>query len=215
MGYMYAVHWTYFYVRDIMFTFVAHFLTLKIMRQRTKAGLPTDDQQANYKSDQEYVDACVAKASRFCTDIKKAKKDGMNIWDQRNLAISFTQQEANLTFNNCRERVSDDSRRHGRIVEADQCAPLCSEAADVFWKILFDAGLVDERHQPKVSKSQSTIIACLMGQKLGLEPLWAPFEQFWNIPNMASRYSYTKSCKYFPDLFKKVMDLLGMDIKVE
>lgn len=178
------------------------------MTQKTKAVLPTDDQQANYRSDQEYVNACVARASRFCTDIKKAKKNGMDIKEQRKLAISFTQQEANMTFNNCMERESNDDEWQGKVDEADPCGPLYAKAAEEVWKILYDAGLVDERHLPRMKKMRAVVLAAVISIKLNLSPRWTPFEYLWHIKDMSTKWCRVQTYDYFPEFYKYLMELL-------
>lgn len=87
--------------------------------------------------------------------------------------------------------------------------PLDSPEAQVVWKILFDVGWVDEYHQPKKNKMQSSILACVMGIKLNLG--WKPFEDLWHIPNLSTKWCRAQTYKYFPVLFNDLKDLIGVD----
>ena len=49
----------------------------------------------------------------------------------------------------------------------------------------------------------------LIGQKLGLTPLWAPFEELWGIKDLANKYSKAFANQYKIEFEKEVGKVIG------
>lgn len=87
--------------------------------------------------------------------------------------------------------------------------PLKSSEAQVLLEKARQAGLVDEKHKPKVSHYKASILASIMGELLKLNPLWGPFEKFWGIKDMTNKYSQAKLKKYYSGVYKEYKSILA------
>lgn len=80
--------------------------------------------------------------------------------------------------------------------EPENRGPLFTPEAMILWGKLKEAGYVDENFQPLVTKNKASIIAKKLGEKLGLSPLWKPFEKLWNKSELSKAWTTATSCKY-------------------
>ena len=65
---------------------------------------------------------------------------------------------------------------------------LGTEAAMELWQKVQEAGYVDDRYQPAISRTQSAILADEMAARLGIKEKWKAFETLWNRRNMYRDY---------------------------
>ena len=65
---------------------------------------------------------------------------------------------------------------------------LGTEAAMELWQKVQEAGYVDDRYQPLISRTQSAILADEMAARLGIKEKWKAFETLWNRRNMYRDY---------------------------
>ena len=65
---------------------------------------------------------------------------------------------------------------------------LSTEAAMELWQKVQEAGYVDDRYQPAISRTQSAILADEMAMRLGIKEKWKAFETLWNRRNMYRDY---------------------------
>lgn len=88
-------------------------------------------------------------------------------------------------------------------------AALFTPEAMELWRKLQEADLVDEDFQPKMSMRKASIVASLMGSRLGLVPLWKPFEELWEVKELSNTFSHAQIGKYYGDMTKSVNKALG------
>ena len=97
---------------------------------------------------------------------------------------------------------------------------LSTEKAMRIWKVLQEAGYIDEHYQP--IRLSRTMKACLANEiimrlssetekLLGFTEKWKPFEQLWHMKDMKSDY-YKATAQENIVKFKKVLDLLFANI---
>ena len=65
---------------------------------------------------------------------------------------------------------------------------LGTEAAMELWQKVQEAGYVDDRYQPAISRTQSAILADEMAVRLSIKDKWKAFETLWNRRNMYRDY---------------------------
>lgn len=65
---------------------------------------------------------------------------------------------------------------------------LSTEAAMGLWQKVLEAGYVDDRYQPAISRTQSAILADEMAVRLSIKDKWKAFETLWNRRNMYRDY---------------------------
>lgn len=94
-----------------------------------------------------------------------------------------------------------------QVVQREPAALFTPEAMEL-WQRLQEAGLVDEDYQPLMSMRKASIIASLMGSRLGLVPLWRPFEELWGAKDLSNAFSQAQMGKYYSDLVKSVNNAL-------
>ena len=82
---------------------------------------------------------------------------------------------------------------------------LNTEQAKVLWKKAQDVGWVDEDFQPKLSRTQSALLADSMAKQLGIKNKWKLFGALWNRNNMRGDYNdalYQRQTLAFQDSLK-------------
>ena len=87
-------------------------------------------------------------------------------------------------------------------------AVLFTPEAMKLWEKLQEAEMIDEDFQPMLSMRKASVIASVMGGRLGLSPLWEPFETLWDAKNLANSYSQAQLGKYYGDLTKDIRNAL-------
>ena len=65
---------------------------------------------------------------------------------------------------------------------------LSTPKAMALWKKAQAAGYVDDNYQPKLSRTQSALLADAMAEQLGIRKKWKVFEALWNRKNMYRDY---------------------------
>lgn len=65
---------------------------------------------------------------------------------------------------------------------------LNTEEARDLWQKVINVGWVDENYQPKLSRTQSALLADAMAKRLGIKEKWKVFELLWNRKNMYRDY---------------------------
>ena len=71
------------------------------------------------------------------------------------------------------------------------------------------AGYLDDRYQPKLSLTKSSILASVISFKLKLKDRWKPFEILWNRKNMRSNHNTAMSQQFHNDFENEVLSVLG------
>ena len=66
---------------------------------------------------------------------------------------------------------------------------LRSNEAIRLWKKAQAAGYVDVNYQPRISRTQSALLADAMAERLGIKEKWKVFEALWNRKYMRSDYN--------------------------
>jgi hypothetical protein len=59
----------------------------------------------------------------------------------------------------------------------------------MLWRVLQEAGLVNDNYQPTVSRTKASVMAGWMFTKLEMEVQWSLFEKLWKRENMRSDHS--------------------------
>lgn len=94
--------------------------------------------------------------------------------------------------------------------EPEDKGPLFTPQAMALWGKLQKAGLVDEELQPECTMRKASMIAKIMGERLGLKPLWQPFEELWNAKNLSKAYYFASVSEYkdsFPEEINKALNI--------
>ena len=92
--------------------------------------------------------------------------------------------------------------------KVDLPAALSTEEAMILWQKAQEAGYVYENYQPRISRTQSALLADAMAERLGIKEKWKVFEGFWNRKYMRSDYNLalTQQQTYeFQDELKEVL----------
>ena len=88
---------------------------------------------------------------------------------------------------------SQDSTQSARDGDTAATAPALPEAlatpeAMALWQKAQKAGYVDEHYQPKLSRTQSALLADAMAEQLDIKNKWKVFENLWNRTKMYKDY---------------------------
>ena len=84
---------------------------------------------------------------------------------------------------------------------------LSTEEAMALWEKVKKAGYVDGNFQPRISRTQSALLADAMAERLGIREKWKVFETLWNRKYMRSDYNLALTRKQsldFQDKLKSV-----------
>jgi hypothetical protein len=73
-----------------------------------------------------------------------------------------------------------------------------------------NAGYLDDRYQPKLSLTKSSILASVISFELELKDRWKPFEILWNRKNMRSNHSTAISQRNYNEFESEVIEALGL-----
>ena len=80
---------------------------------------------------------------------------------------------------------------------------LATPEAMALWQKAREAGYVDEHYQPKISRTQSALLADAMAERLGIRNKWKAFEKLWNRTKMyKDYYEAVEQKQYLPFLDK-------------
>ena len=91
-----------------------------------------------------------------------------------------------------------------------QAMARATEQTMIHWQKAQEAGWVDEHYQPKLSRTQSAMLAEYMAEQLGIKKnKWKVFGILWNKNNIRSDYNLALSQKQsynFMDDLKRVLN---------
>ena len=88
------------------------------------------------------------------------------------------------------ERQQHQDTSPATLVKDTPLSPeLSTPKAMALWKKAQAAGYVDDNYQPKLSRTQSALLADAMAEQLGIRKKWKVFEALWNRKNMRSDYN--------------------------
>jgi hypothetical protein len=118
-------------------------------------------------------------------------------------------------------RPSSNKTNQEQTGKTELTEKLSSEKAMQIWRILQEAGIVDEHYQP--IRLSRTMKACLAHEiimrlssetekLLGLTEKWKPFEILWHVKDMKSDY-YKATAQENIVKFRKKLELLFADIE--
>ena len=65
---------------------------------------------------------------------------------------------------------------------------LATDEAMILWQKAQQAGYVDDRYQPLLSRTQSALLADAMAERLGIKEKWKVFGELWHRKNMYNDY---------------------------
>lgn len=127
---------------------------------------------------------------------------------QANIAHTITIETQNNTYSgNDMKTQSIDS--HSPSAAA---SPLATEEAMAIWQKTAAKGWTDTQGNlidKKLSYPKAALLANLIGEKLGIKPLWPPFEKFWGINNLANNYSRSFSNQYKDQFENEVKEVIA------
>ena len=86
---------------------------------------------------------------------------------------------------------------------------LATPEAMILWKKVQDAGYVDERYQPILSRPEAALLAFEMAKILDIDDQWKAFETLWNRRNMSRDYYTGMSQKKSGDFLGDLRKILG------
>ena len=84
---------------------------------------------------------------------------------------------------------------------------LSSEAAMAQWEKVQKVGYVDDNYQPTISRTQATLLADAMAERLGIKEKWKVFEALWNRKYMRSDYNLALTRKQSLDFQDELKSL--------
>ena len=109
---------------------------------------------------------------------------GNTVYVQGNYVDVHDNEVVNLNIDKATVKVQED-----QVKEGTQPLPeaLATEKAMKYWKRLKEQGFVDAscRLMPGISRKQAMYIADLFSEKLGLPNKWKPFQDLWQLNNLA------------------------------
>lgn len=85
---------------------------------------------------------------------------------------------------------------------------LATDKAMELWKKAQEAGYVDEHYHPKLSRTQSALLADAMAERLGIRNKWKVFEQLWDRKNIRSDYNLAFSQKKSHIFIEKLKNVI-------
>ena len=97
-------------------------------------------------------------------------------------------------------------------MHAQQGGVLFSEQAEQYWRELEKAGFVDKHHHllPSTTRQQAMYIADIFAEELNLKAKWKPFEQLWNIKNLAQEKHKFLELGSTPKRAKEIEEIFGI-----
>ena len=96
----------------------------------------------------------------------------------------------------------------GNIKGQELPEKLSSPEAMALWQRVQEAGYVDARYQPLISRTQAALLADAMAERLGIKEKWKVFEALWNRKNMYKDLYYAlnqKQSLVFQDKLKAIL----------
>lgn len=105
--------------------------------------------------------------------------------------------------------LTPDPSPKGEGKETTLPEALATEEAMALWQKAREAGYVDEHYQPKISRTQSALLADAMAERLGIREKWKTFEKLWNRTKMyKDYYEAVEQKQYLPflDKLKKIFN---------
>ena len=82
-----------------------------------------------------------------------------------------------------------DQPKAGKANPRELPEALSTEQALTLWRKAQRARLVDDNYQPRISRTQSALLADAMAERLGIKEKWRAFGVLWNRNNMRGDYN--------------------------
>lgn len=122
--------------------------------------------------------------------------------------MDLSNYKGNLTINRFIE-VHGDYYEQRQSEKQAIPAVFQSEEAQMLLVKAQQAGLLDENLQPCTPKSEASLLAFAIAQRLKLEPQWIPFEKLWNFKNLSIDYSKTIETNKAGEIMRKIDKILA------
>ena len=115
---------------------------------------------------------------------------GNKIYVQGSYIDIHDNQNVYLSVDKAQVSVADGMRKDDASLPENEeklTGVLASEEAMRYWKLLQEAGFVDECCQlkPETTRKQAMYIAEVFAERLGIGSKWKTFERLWGISNLA------------------------------
>ena len=115
---------------------------------------------------------------------------GNKIYVQGSYIDIHDNQNVYLSVDKAQVSVADGMRKDDASLPENEeklTGVLASEEAMRYWKLLQEAGFVDECYQlkPETTRKQAMYIAEVFAERLGIGSKWKTFERLWGISNLA------------------------------
>lgn len=122
--------------------------------------------------------------------------------------MDLSNYKGNLTINRFIE-VHGDYYEQRQSEKQAIPAVFQSEEAQMLLVKAQQAGLLDENLQPCTPKSEASLLAFAIAQRLKLEPQWPPFETLWNCKNLHVDYNKTLETHKAGEIMRKIDKILA------
>ena len=140
---------------------------------------------------EQFVPRCSSQDDRLESEVEKNPEVTMNAEDRMNPEVRTIQPDPEF------------------VVPSHIPPVLNTEKAWELWKRAKANGWVDRCLQPTLTDYQATILANVMAGLLELKVRWSPFEQFWGIKKMASKWVLSQGTNYYSDLYHEIKTRLS------
>ena len=114
----------------------------------------------------------------------------------------------NLSVDKAQVKIGENDNIVNEPTQSELPDVLKSEKALVLWKKAQDAGWIDERFHPLVSRTKAALLAERMSGLLGIQNKWKVFESLWSRNNMRGDYNDAlgqKQSLAFQDKLKSIL----------
>ncbi|MBQ6063755.1 MAG: hypothetical protein IJK87_09025 [Prevotella sp.] len=114
----------------------------------------------------------------------------------------------NLSVDKAQVKIGENDNIVNEPTQSELPDVLKSEKALVLWKKAQDAGWIDERFHPLVSRTKAALLAERMSGLLGIQNKWKVFESLWGRNNMRGDYNDAlgqKQSLAFQDKLKSIL----------
>lgn len=114
----------------------------------------------------------------------------------------------NLSVDKAQVKIGENDNTGNENDKGELPDVLKSEKAMALWKKAQDAGWIDERFHPLVSRTKAALLAERMSGLLGIQNKWKVFESLWSRNNMRGDYNDAlnqKQSLVFQDKLKNIL----------
>ena len=104
---------------------------------------------------------------------------------------------------------------NGEVLNSDNDEPpglpecLVTDKAMELWKKVIAENWVDDKYQPKISRTLSALLAYHMAAKLDINNKWKVFEQLWQRKDMHGDYNKALTQQQSRNFLDKLKEVLG------